>query len=67
MAVRNLVARTPEYRSAFVDLGIEVVLQKAQTTHKEAQDEVKSALRDLGLKVELKEMWTGKGKGISRK
>lgn len=64
MAARNLVARTREYCLAFLELGVETLLQQALDSHKDLQDEGKAALRDLGCKVDLKERWTGEGKGI---
>ncbi|XP_072167007.1 armadillo repeat-containing protein 6-like [Diadema setosum] len=56
MAVRNLVARTRQYSEAFIQLGIEPLLRGAQRL---CPDEAKAALRDLDLKVELRELWKG--------
>ena len=56
MAVRNLVARTREHSQPFILLGIEPLLRDAERL---CPDEAKAALRDLDLKVELKELWKG--------
>lgn len=64
MAVRNVVARTKEYSSTFLDLGAEPLLRRAMTEHESCHDEAKAALRDLECQVELKELWKGEGKGI---
>lgn len=66
MAVRNLVARTRQYTPQFVELGVEPLLQRIVATHPTCQDEAKAALRDLDLKVELKERWTGAGVAMER-
>ena len=50
MAVRNLVARNTEYRSAILELGFEAAIRQAKMSHPQACDDVGSAaLRDLGL------------------
>ena len=41
----------------FIEL--EGLLNEAIQMHPKASDNIKSALRDLGLKVHLKEEWTG--------
>ena len=64
MAVRNLVARTREHCPAFLELGAEGFIQQAIQRHPQCHDEAKAALRDMDCKVELKERWTGEGKGI---
>ena len=56
MAVRNLVARTRDHNQPFILLGIEPLLREAE---KLCPDEAKAALRDLDLKVELRELWKG--------
>ena len=66
MAIRNLVARTREYSGEFVNLGVEGLLQRTLAQQPTCADEAKAALRDLDLKVELKERWTGTGQGIHR-
>ncbi len=65
MAVRNLVARSREHCSAFLELGTEALIRHVLGHHKSCHDEAKAALRDLGCSVELKELWTGDGKGIA--
>ena len=66
MAMRNLVARCPEYSAPFLVLGVEDLIRLTMATHTTCSDEAKAALRDLGCKVELTERWTGKGTGITR-
>ena len=52
--------------SEFITYGVEDVLAKALKQHdSKIESDVKAALRDLGLKVELKERWTGKGVSMS--
>ncbi|ELU02618.1 hypothetical protein CAPTEDRAFT_184330 [Capitella teleta] len=65
MAVRNLVARSREYSDAFLVLGVEDLIREAIRRHEDCQDEGKAALRDLDLKVNLIERWTGQGQGIT--
>lgn len=60
--MRNIVSRSPELREPLVRLDIEDLLQQMLAMHSTATDvgdSVKAALRDLGLKVHLKEEWTG--------
>ena len=64
MAVRNIVARCREHSQVFVDLGVEDLIHAAMKNHTACSDEARAALRDLQLKVELRELWTGEGKGI---
>lgn len=59
MALRNLVSRSKEFTDQILSLGTERLLNEAMTRHEAAQDEAKAALRDLGCKVELKELWKG--------
>ncbi|XP_077989439.1 armadillo repeat-containing protein 6-like [Glandiceps talaboti] len=60
MAIRNLVARTREYNDAFLELGAEALINTARSKYQDVvEDEAKAALRDLGCKVELKELWKG--------
>eukprot|EP00094_Tigriopus_californicus_P011390 TCALIF_10995-PA protein Name:"Similar to Armc6 Armadillo repeat-containing protein 6 (Mus musculus)" AED:0.06 eAED:0.06 QI:0/0.8/0.66/0.83/0.6/0.66/6/268/445 len=58
-AIRNIVSRSRELTAEFVELDIEDLLNKIRRLHPSAEDAVKAALRDLGLKVDLKEIWTG--------
>ncbi|XP_070541808.1 LOW QUALITY PROTEIN: armadillo repeat-containing protein 6-like [Ptychodera flava] len=60
MAVRSLVVRTKEYIEPFLELGAESLINQARARHhKMLDDEAKAALRDLGCKVELRELWKG--------
>ena len=65
MAIRNLIARTQDYVPQFLELGAETLVNHARTKHQTCHDEAKAALRDLGCKVDLKELWTGEGRGIA--
>jgi len=40
-------------------MDVETLLNEAIEMHPKSSDNIKSALRDLGLKVHLKEEWTG--------
>lgn len=51
MALRNLVARSPELRAAVLDSAAEETLRNVAAKHLQCQDEVYAALRDLGLSV----------------
>ena len=65
-AIRNMAVRNTMEAKEFVQHGIEDILRNALATHGEIlENDVKAALRDLGLKVELKERWTGKGKAMT--
>lgn len=59
MSLRNLVSRTRDLSEAILRLGAESLLNDAMTYHKEAEDAAKAALRDLGCKVHLEELWKG--------
>uniref|UniRef100_A0A182PMV7 LRRK2 ARM repeat domain-containing protein n=1 Tax=Anopheles epiroticus TaxID=199890 RepID=A0A182PMV7_9DIPT len=56
-AVRNMVSRSRDQCDTFVAQGIEDVLNQALTDHPSIAHDVKSALRDLGCKVQLNEEW----------
>ena len=59
-AMRNIVSRSKHLVEAFVALDVEELLNETGSIHgNDAQDNVKAALRDMGLKVHLKEEWTG--------
>ncbi|XP_033341425.1 armadillo repeat-containing protein 6 homolog [Megalopta genalis] len=61
-AIRNMSVRNKNECQEFIAYGIEDVLTGALKQHgAKVESDVKMALRDLGLKVELKERWTGKG------
>lgn len=58
-AIRNIVSRSKHLVEAFIDMDVETLLNEAIEMHPKSSDNIKSALRDLGLKVHLKEEWTG--------
>lgn len=59
-AIRNIVSREKELSSLFVERGVEELLNQALANHGDSiGDTLRSALRDLGLKVELQEHWNG--------
>eukprot|EP00088_Acartia_fossae_P031800 TRINITY_DN3260_c0_g1_i1.p1 TRINITY_DN3260_c0_g1~~TRINITY_DN3260_c0_g1_i1.p1 ORF type:complete len:461 (-),score=117.10 TRINITY_DN3260_c0_g1_i1:475-1827(-) len=61
-AIRNIVSRNRTFCQSFIDLGAEETLNDALEKHGDKiGDTLKAALRDLGLKVELQERWTGGG------
>ncbi|KAL3288302.1 hypothetical protein HHI36_002750 [Cryptolaemus montrouzieri] len=60
-AIRNMVSRSKYQCGHFIELGAEDILKEALKNFKECEYDIKSALRDLGCEVELKEEWTGKG------
>ncbi|XP_014229097.1 armadillo repeat-containing protein 6 homolog [Trichogramma pretiosum] len=64
-AIRNMSVRNKNESREFVAYGIEELLQNALKTHVHLESDIKAALRDLGLKVEFKERWTGKGKPVT--
>ncbi|XP_078605839.1 armadillo repeat-containing protein 6-like [Branchiostoma floridae x Branchiostoma japonicum] len=66
MAIRNLVSRSREFADPILELGAEAVINEARLRHKEVEDAGKAAIRDLGGQVELKELWKGEGRGITR-
>jgi armadillo repeat-containing protein 6 len=62
LAIRNIVSRNRELCKEFIDLNIEDLLHLAIKNHgDDVEENIKDALRDLGLKVHLKERWTGTG------
>jgi len=59
-AIRNIVSRNKELCQAFIERGVEELLIQALSQHGDKiGDTLRSAQRDLGLKVELQERWTG--------
>lgn len=58
-AIRNMVSRSKEQCENWVSLGAEDVLNGALQQHPSIAQDVKSALRDLGVKVKLLEEWKG--------
>lgn len=61
-AIRNMVSRCRDQCESFLSCGAEDLLNAAMTEHPTIQQDLKSALRDLGCKVDLKEEWTGTAK-----
>ncbi|XP_063770612.1 armadillo repeat-containing protein 6 [Pseudophryne corroboree] len=59
MVIRNLVSRTQDFSQPILEMGAESLILQARSTHKDCDDVAKAALRDLGCKVELRELWTG--------
>uniref|UniRef100_G3TNY0 Armadillo repeat containing 6 n=1 Tax=Loxodonta africana TaxID=9785 RepID=G3TNY0_LOXAF len=59
MLIRNLVARSQAFSQPILDLGAEALISKARAAHRDCEDVAKAALRDLGCRVELCELWTG--------
>ncbi|KAE8632621.1 hypothetical protein XENTR_v10001603 [Xenopus tropicalis] len=59
MVIRNLVSRTRDFSQPILEMGAESLILQARSAHKDCDDVAKAALRDLGCKVELKELWTG--------
>lgn len=60
--IRNMSVRNKSECKQFIVNDVEDILRKALEMHgSKLESDVKAALRDLGLKVELKERWTGKG------
>ena len=57
--LRNVASRSPQLREAILGEGAEAALQAVMQKHKDCHDAAKAALRDLGCKVELRELWTG--------
>lgn len=65
-AIRNMSVRNKAECSEFITHGVEDVLTRAHKLHgSKLESDVNAALRDLGLKVELQERWTGKGVSLS--
>ncbi|XP_054005823.1 armadillo repeat-containing protein 6 homolog [Hylaeus anthracinus] len=61
-AIRNMSVRNKAECQEFIAYGVEGVLRNVLQLHgPKLESDVNAALRDLGLKVELKERWTGKG------
>lgn len=59
MLIRNLVARSQAFSQLILDLGAEALIVQARVSHQDCEDVAKAALRDLGCRVELRELWTG--------
>ncbi|KGL77309.1 Armadillo repeat-containing protein 6 [Tinamus guttatus] len=59
MLIRNLVSRSRDFSRPILEMGAENLITEARAAHKDCDDVAKAALRDLGCKVELRELWTG--------
>ncbi|XP_040842149.1 armadillo repeat-containing protein 6 isoform X2 [Ochotona curzoniae] len=59
MLIRNLVARSQAFCKPILELGAEALIAQARAAHRDCEDVAKAALRDLGCRVELRELWTG--------
>lgn len=59
MLIRNLVSRSQAFSKPILDLGAEALIAQARAAHQDCEDVAKAALRDLGCRVELRELWTG--------
>lgn len=57
-AIRNMISRSRHQCETFLSYGVEDVLNEALKTHSSVEHDIKSALRDLGCKLLLKEEWT---------
>jgi hypothetical protein len=62
-----MVSRNKALGDKIINLNIEELLRKILNQNDPyCFDEVKAALRDLDLKVELKELWTGSGRQLAQ-
>ncbi|XP_010119272.1 PREDICTED: armadillo repeat-containing protein 6 isoform X1 [Chlamydotis macqueenii] len=59
MLIRNLVSRSRDFSQPILEMGAEDLITEARAAHRDCDDVAKAALRDLGCKVELRELWTG--------
>ncbi|KAM9112141.1 armadillo repeat-containing protein 6 [Pangshura tecta] len=59
MLIRNLVSRNRDFSQPILEMGAENLIMEARAAHQDCDDIAKAALRDLGCKVELRELWTG--------
>ncbi|XP_011298333.1 armadillo repeat-containing protein 6 homolog [Fopius arisanus] len=64
-AIRNMSVRNKAESREFVAYGVDAVLRNAIKNHPVLAEDARAALRDLGLKVDLKEQWTGKGGALT--
>jgi hypothetical protein len=58
-SIRNMVSRSREQCDAWINLGAVDVLETARKNHPSIDQDCRSALRDLGANVHLKEEWKG--------
>lgn len=66
LLIRNLVSRVKEHSTVLLERGIEEQLRLVGNRHEKCADSVKSALRDLGCHVSLREEWKGEGHNLAR-
>ncbi|XP_075467259.1 armadillo repeat-containing protein 6 [Ascaphus truei] len=66
MVIRNLVSRTRDFSQPILEMGAESLILQARSVHRDCDDVAKAALRDLGCKVELRELWTGQKGSLVR-
>lgn len=59
-SIRNMVSRCRDKCDLFISAGVEDCLNDALRDHPTISQDVKSALRDLNLKVQLAEEWKNK-------
>ncbi|NXB98852.1 ARMC6 protein, partial [Orthonyx spaldingii] len=59
MLIRNLVSRSRDLSRPILEMGAENLISEARAAHRDCDDVARAALRDLGCKVELRELWTG--------
>ncbi|XP_074834264.1 armadillo repeat-containing protein 6 [Carettochelys insculpta] len=59
MLIRNLVSRNRDFSQPILEMGAESLILEARAVHQDCDDLAKAALRDLGCKVEFRELWTG--------
>uniref|UniRef100_A0A8C8YH29 Armadillo repeat-containing protein 6 n=1 Tax=Prolemur simus TaxID=1328070 RepID=A0A8C8YH29_PROSS len=65
MLIRNLVARSQAFSQPILELGAEALITQARAAHRDCEDVAKAALRDLGCRIELQELWTGQKGGLA--
>ncbi|XP_026538950.1 armadillo repeat-containing protein 6 [Notechis scutatus] len=66
MLIRNLVSHTQDFSQPILEMGAEDLITEAREAHRDCDDVAKAALRDLGCKVELRELWTGQKGSLAR-
>ena len=66
IAIRNLVSRSDEHRSSFLELSAESLLRTAAAVDETVSEPAMAALRDLGCEVTLNEKWKGEGHQIEQ-
>lgn len=65
-AIRNMSVRNKIEAKEFLDQGIEELFRNALSLYgAEIESDLKAALRDLDLTVDLKERWQGKGNALT--